>query len=29
MIQSVLTEIQRSVQRDIKAVELTINNSVN
>jgi DNA-binding SARP family transcriptional activator len=29
LIQSVLTEIQRSVQRDIKAVELTINNSVN
>lgn len=29
LIQSVLTEIQRSVQRDIKSVELTENNSVN
>ncbi len=29
LIQSVLTEIQRSVQRDIKAVELTLNNSIN
>ncbi|HEX8502110.1 MAG TPA: BTAD domain-containing putative transcriptional regulator [Pyrinomonadaceae bacterium] len=29
LIQSVLAEIQHSVQRDIKAVELTINDSVN
>ena len=29
LIQSVLTDIQRSVQRDIKAVELTINDSIN
>ncbi len=29
MIQSVLTDVQRSVQRDIKAVELTLNNSIN
>lgn len=29
LIQSVLTEIQHSVQRDIKAVELTINNTAN
>jgi len=28
-IQSVLTDIQRSVQRDIKAVELTINDTLN